>query len=178
MITKRMIDEDVDNVREMLREHEFVIPGMWTVVWPLLVFYLFVVFMQAVFCIEYDFETHKSQKEDFSSLLPACAITFIAVAGALNARARYLCLPEIVRKKSLIVRYIRRKVLIYVLLWMIIFHGAGICALLSPDIAPITSAMSLLIGLFVLNVAFNIDMARFELSALNKIYDLWKDNRL
>jgi len=178
MITKRMIDEDVDNVREMLREHDFVIPGMWTVVWPVLVFYLFVVFMQAVFCIEYDFETHKSQKEDFSSLLPACAITFIAAVGALNARARYLCLPEVVRKRSIIIRFVMRKVQFYIFLWVGLFIGVGICALLSPDIEPIVSAMSLLLGLGVLHIAFNIDMARFELSALNKIYDLWMDNRL
>ena len=178
MITKRMIDEDVDNVREMLREHDFVIPGMWTIVWPVLVFYIFIVFMQAVFCIEYDFETHKSQKEDFSSLYYVCLIAFIAAMGALNGRARYLCLPEVVRKKSLIVRFIRRKVLIYTLLWMTVFLGTGVCALFTPDITPDDSESSLFLGLIILFFLFNIDMARFELSALNKLYDLWKENKL
>ncbi|OIX90659.1 hypothetical protein [Pantoea sp. Ae16] len=185
MITKRMIDEDVDNVREMLRKHDFVIPGIWTVVWPVLIFFIFVVGMQMIFCIEFDPEVIKARendsfaktRDDFSVYFVGM-VAFIAAMGVLNGRARYLCLPEVVREKSLIVRFIRRKVMIYIIIWMTIFLGTGICVLLSPDVTSEDSESSLFYGFIILFFLFNIDMARFELSALNKLYDLWKENKL
>lgn len=178
MITKRMIDEDVDNVRKMLREHDFVIPGIWSVTWPVLVFFMIPPFLQILFSLEVSPDSGRLQIKDYFSVFFSAFITLMASLATLSFRARYLSLPEVVRTHSVIIKFLLCKVKIYGLLWMISYICIGLCVLLSVDIEPSVSAVGLLCTLFLTVMFFHIDMARFELSALNKIYDLWKENKL
>ena len=178
MLTKKMIDDDVDKIREMLREHDFVIPGIWTVTWPVLVFFMIPPVLQIFFSLEVSPDSGRIQIEDYFPVFFSAFITLMVSLATLSFRARYLSLPEVVRTRSAVINLLLFKVKFYGLLWMSSYICIGLCVLLSVDIEPSVSAVGLLCTLFLTVMFFNIDMARFELSALNKIYDLWKDNRL
>nr|WP_314688503.1 hypothetical protein [uncultured Pantoea sp.] len=177
MLTKEMIDDDVDKIREMLRGQGFVIPGLWMIVWPVVLFFAFIVFVQIYICSHYVFDDDFHGNRYFDVLFTGM-MALIASLGAMNARARYFCIPKEIRKSSVIIRFIVKKTILYTLIWVGIYLCTGAYVLNSPKAALSTVSLSFFISGLLLMFIFNIDMARFELSALNKIYELWKENKL
>lgn len=178
MITKRMIDEDINKIREILREHDFVIPGMWQIISPVLCFLVVPPVLQVLFSIEVSTDSGQVGISDFFSIYFTAFITLLVSLASLNFRSRYLSFPKAIRNQSVIIKLVVFKVRVYAALWMCGYICIGLYVLMTPEIRPYVSAMGLLGTLFLAVTMFNIDMARFELSALNKLYDLWKENKL
>jgi len=177
MLTKKMIDDDMDKIMGMLREQGFVIPGLWAVAWPVVLFFMFIVFVQVYICSQYVFDDDFHSDRYFDVLFTGM-MALIASLAAMNARARYLCIPKEVRKSSVIIRLMVKKTILYILIWVGIYLCAGAYVLNSSGASLSTASLSFFISGLMLMFIFNIDMARFELSALNKLYDLWKKNKL
>lgn len=173
MITHKIIQQETEELKQILKQGDLEIPSMWTCLWPGLSVALWL-----LLCLLLSFNSSLFVRDfkGFDILVPlafCCFIGLMITLGTANARGTYLSVPSGFRQQSQLYAFFGKKIKQYALVYIVVM-GVMPYLLLFLGVGLLLYAF---IGMFftlILIFVFSIDIGRYQLSMISSIIDACK----
>lgn len=175
MITNKIIQQETEELKQILKQGELEIPSMWTCLWPGLGITLWL-----LICILLSFNSslfvrHFKGFDILGPLVFCFFMGFMITLATASARGTYLSVPSGFRQRSKLYAFFGRKIKQYAFVYMIVMGGIPYI-LLVMGIGLFSYAF---IGIFItviMGFVFSIDIGRYQLSMLSSIINTCKND--
>ena len=177
MITNKIIQQETEELKQILRQGDLEIPSMWTCLWPGLGITLWL-----LLCVLLSINSGLivSARQTFELGLPLFFCLFIGLMITLataSARGTYLSVPSDFRRKSQLYAFFGRKIKQYALVYMLVMGGVPYLLLvLGIGLFPYV-----FISIFltvIMGFVFSIDIGRYQLSMLSSVINACKGDKV
>lgn len=174
MITNKIIQQEMDELKHALKQGDFDIPSMWTCIWP---GGLLVIWCEMCAFISYFI----SGKERYFNVETLFSFAFCFVMGVIlgvglaNGRATFLSVPHSFRCNSKVYSFFSAKLKMYGVVFLLLVLASSIFfgVLDLGDGFP----FSLLIIVIFFGVIINVDFSRYQLSLLTSTIEMFKGDK-
>lgn len=175
MITHKIIQQETEELKQILKQGDLEVPSMWTCLWPGLVVALWL-----LLCLLLSFNSSLFVRDfkRFDILVPlafCCFMGLMITLGTASARGTYLSVPSCFRQQSQLYAFSSKKIKKYALVYIVVM-GAMPYLLLFLGVGLFFYAI---IGMFftvILVFVFSIDIGRYQLSMLSSIINACKSD--
>ncbi|MEB7891788.1 conjugal transfer protein TraS [Hafnia alvei] len=175
MITNKIIQQETEELKQILKQGDLEIPSMWTCVWPGLGITLWLL-LCVLLSINSGFIVSAKQGSELEVPLIFCVFMGLMITlGTANARGTYLAVPHDFREKSQLYAFFGRKINQYALVYMLVMGGMPFVILFLG----LNLSIYALIGIFftvILIFILSIDISRYQLSMLSSIINTCKSD--
>lgn len=173
MITNKIILQEVEHLRVLFREGGSEIPSMWQCFWPGLSIMVWMVGWPLAF-YGYQFVFYDLPDPASMGMAASVALGFFVglfiMLGIVNGRALYLSIPKKFRAASMLCRLISTKFRGYLLTYTIGYSALiVICSFFV--FGSIYSCVLTIVGSFGLMMYMNVDLNRYQLTALTSLLE-------
>lgn len=173
MITNKIIRQETEELKQILKQGDLEIPSMWTCLWPGLSVALWL-----LLCLLLSFNSSLFVRDfkGFDILVPlafCCFIGLIITLGTANARGTYLSVPSEFRQKSQLYAFFGKKIKQYAIVYLVVMGGMPYLIL----VMGLGLFLYMFIGMFftlILTFVFSIDIGRYQLSMISSIVNSCK----
>lgn len=173
MITNKIIQQETEELKQILKQGDLEIPSMWTCVWPGLGITLWLL-LWVLLSINSGLIVNAKQGYELEVPLIFCVFMGLMITlGTANARGTYLAVPHDFREKSQLYAFFCRKIKQYALVYMLVMGGMPFVILFLG----LNLSIYALIGIFftvILIFILSIDISRYQLSMLSSIINTCK----
>ncbi|MCE9902119.1 conjugal transfer protein TraS [Hafnia paralvei] len=175
MITHKIIQQETEELKQILKQGDLEVPSMWTCLWPGLVVALWL-----LVCLLLSFNSSLFVRDfkGFDILVPlafCCFMGLMITLGTANARGTYLSVPSGFRQKSQLYAFFGKKIKQYALVYIVVMGGMPYL-LLFLGLGLILYAF---IGMFftvIMGFILSIDISRYQLSMLSSVINACKSD--
>lgn len=175
MITNKIIQQETEELKQILKHGELEIPSMWTCIWPGLGITLWL-----LICVILSFNSNLFFRDiqglDILGPLVFCLFMGIMITLATaSARGTYLSVPSEFRRKSQLYTFFGRKIKQYAFVYAFIM---GALPFLLLEIG-IRLFLYPFIGIFltvIMGMVLSVDIGRYQLSMLSSIINACKSD--
>lgn len=175
MITNKIIQQETEELKQILKHGELEIPSMWTCLWPGLGTTLWL-----LLCVFLSINSSLFVRDfkGFDILVPLVFCLFMGLMITLataSARGTYLSVPSKFRQQSQLYAFFGKKIKQYALVYIVVMGGMPYL-LLSMGVGLLLYAF---IGGFftvILGFVLSIDIGRYQLSMLSSIINACKSD--
>lgn len=173
MITNKIIRQETEELKQILKQGDLEIPSMWTCLWPGLGVTLWL-----LLCLLLSFNSSLFIR-DFKGLDVLAPLGFCLFMGLMitmataSARGTYLSVPSEFRQKSQLYAFFGKKIKQYAIVYLVVMGGMPYLIL----VMGLGLFLYMFIGMFftlVLIFVFSIDIGRYQLSMISSIIDACK----
>lgn len=175
MITNKIIQQETEELKKILKQGDLEIPSMWTCVWPGLGITLWLL-LCVLLSINSGLIVSAKQGSELEVPLIFCVFMGLMITlGTANARGTYLAVPHDFREKSQLYAFFGRKIKKYALVYMLVMGGMPFVILFLG----LNLSIYALIGIFftvILIFISSIDISRYQLSMLSSIINACKSD--
>lgn len=174
-VTHKMIQEDVNNVIHILKNKDMEIPSAWQCMRPGL-FILMGIGLWAIAVAWDRLGSPNSLTRNFAvdSVYFSLFIGVFIFIGSFLSCSQYFSLPEEIRRSSIMLKIIRRKALVYLVVWVVFNITMGVRTVVYMYDPAFTSTVYLLASLIVGVIAFSVDMGRYNFSLFSSAIAAWR----
>lgn len=177
MITNKIIQQETEELKKILKQGDLEIPSMWTCLWPGLGITLWLL-LCVLLSINSGLIVSAKQGSELEVPLVFCVFMGLMITlGTANARGTYLAVPHDFREKSQLYAFFGRKIKQYALVYMLVMGGMPFVILFLG----LNISIYALIGIFftvILIFVLSIDISRYQLSMLSSIVDSCKKDNI
>ncbi|HAT1582293.1 conjugal transfer protein TraS [Klebsiella oxytoca] len=173
MITNKQILQEVEDLKLKLKSGETEIPSMWCCFWPGISVLLWMIGWPLII---YGYKMHflqvpgKAQTAIAVSVAIGFAAGLFIMLNIVNGRALYLSIPKSFRVTSALCRFISTKFRGYLLTYIISYAALiVVCSLFVYG--PVYSCVLTIVGSFGLMMYMNVDLNRYQLTALTSLLE-------
>ena len=175
MITNKIIQQETEELKQILKQGDLEIPSMWTCVWPGLGITLWLL-LCVLLSINSGLIVSAKQGSELEVPLIFCVFMGLMITlGTANARGTYLAVPHDFREKTQLYAFFGRKIKQYALVYMLVMGGMPFVILFLG----LNLSIYALIGIFftvILIFILSIDISRYQLSMLSSIINTCKSD--
>ena len=173
MITNKQILQEVEELKFKFKTGETEIPTMWRCLWPgLSVMGLMICLPLVLYgCQMYFFDPPNVARTAIAaSVLIGFAAGLFIMLNIVNGRALYLSIPKSFRDTSVLCRFISTKFRGYLMTYIISYAALiVVCSLFVYG--PVYSCVLTIVGSFGLMMYMNVDLNRYQLTALTSLLE-------
>ncbi|WP_282808372.1 conjugal transfer protein TraS [Hafnia alvei] len=175
MITNKIIQQETEELKHILKQGDLEIPSMWICLWPGLGVALWL-----LVCLLLSFNSSLFVRDiqGFNIEVPLMFCLFIGLMitlGTANARGTYLAVPADFRQKSQLYAFFGKKIKQYALVYMLVMGGMPYL-LLVMGIGLFLYAVIGMLFTVILVMVLSIDLGRYQLSMISSIIDACKSD--
>lgn len=167
-ITNKMIKEDVAMLSRVFLNHECEVPPFWKCMRLGLSIFVGLVSWQTFFAL-----TTENFSGGFSIFL-AVFFGFIIILSCFGMSARYYSLPEGIREKSIIIRFVKTKIKYYAFSLMLMYVIFTLGLRMTEVFIPVACIVFLFVTFIITFMIFLADMGRYDLSLFNAAISAWR----
>ncbi|MBU9833689.1 hypothetical protein J1786_02420 [Rahnella sp. L72c] len=167
-MTNKMIKDDVAMISSVFLNHECEVPPFWKCMRLGLSIFVGVVSWQTLFALT---------TEHFSggiSIFFAVAIGFIIILSCFGMSAKYYSLPEEIRGKSIVIRFMKTKIKHYALFVVSMYVIFTLGFRMTEFFFPVACIGFLFVTSIITFMIFLADMGRYDLSLFNAAISAWR----
>lgn len=167
-MTNKMIKEDVAMISRAFLNQECEVPPFWKCMRPGLSIFVGLVSWQTFFALT---------TKNFSggiSIVFAVFIGFIIFISCFGMSAKYYSLPDEVRGKSIIIRFMKTKIKYYACFVMLMYVMFTLALRMTDVFIPVACIIFFFITFFISFFIFLADMGRYDLSLFNAAISAWR----
>lgn len=167
MLTHKIIQGEIEELKQILAHQDLEIPPFWRCIWPGLVCMLWFLLSSYLSYWSSDFATGLDK---IASMVFAGGVGVFSIIATANIRSLFLSLPESFRKKSLFFGFLAKKCKVY---GVVVFVTFACLAFLSAYnginavVFIVVTGFSLLLTIMVMN----IDLGRYQLATLTSVIE-------
>jgi hypothetical protein len=173
MITNKIIQQEMEELKQVLKHGELEIPSMWTCIWPGLGITLWL-----LLCVMLSFNSNlfvgDIQGLDILGPLVFCLfVGFMITLATASSRGTYLSVPSEFRLKSQLYTFFGKKIKKYAFVYAVIM---GVLPFLLLEIG-IRLFLYPFIGIsltVIMGMVLSVDIGRYQLSMLSSIINACK----
>ncbi|QIP58262.1 conjugal transfer protein TraS [Hafnia alvei] len=171
MITNKIIQEEIEEIKQILKQGDLEIPSMWTCLWPGLGVALWLLMCSYLGnCL-----SSYNDWDKLTSIVFSIFLGLLITIGSASGRASFLSIPNSFRKRSQAYKFFGSKIKKYTLSYMFVMGGI----LILTSALSMGDAWGVSLG-FVFSIAiyfiFHIDMGRYQLSMLSSVINACKSD--
>lgn len=170
MITKKIIDEEIVELKSLLINGDAEVPGFWVCMWPGLVITIWNIIC-ALISTDKDYV---SGNDSFMAVSFSLFISIIILLGISSGRALVLSAPISFRKRSILFIFLAKKMRVYACVYMLLVLIVSVYNRFFY-----TTSFSFLFLLIIMTVGvgvfINIDLSRYQLHALTSVLNSFKE---
>lgn len=175
MITNKVIRQETEELKQILKNGDLEVPSMWTCLWPGLGITVWLL-LCVLLSINSGLIVSSWQGSELEVPLFFCVFMGLMITlGTANARGTYLAVPADFRRRSQLFAFFGRKIKQYALVYMLVMGGMPFLLLILGQKLSIYA----LIGIFftvILVFVLSIDIGRYQLSMLSSIINACKSD--
>lgn len=175
MITNKIIQQETEELKQILKQGDLEIPTMWTCIWPGLGITLWLL-LCVLLSLNSGLIVSARQGSELEVPLFFCVFMGLMITlGTANARGSYLAVPFGFRQKSQLYAFFGRKIKQYALVYMLMMGGMPFLLLFLG----LNLSIYALVGIFFtvfMGFVFSIDIGRYQLSMLSSIINACKSD--
>ncbi|WP_300002341.1 conjugal transfer protein TraS [uncultured Cedecea sp.] len=171
MISNHKILQEVEALKILFKKGGNEVPGMWRCFWPGL---SVVAWMTSWPLVLYGYQMMQYELSNKASIGIAASVIIGFLAGVfimlqvVNSRALYLSIPQSFRETSVLCRFVSTKFRRYLFTYLVSY--AVIIVLCSWFVyGAIYSTIGLIISSFSFMIYLNVDLNRYQLTALTSL---------
>lgn len=175
MITNKIIQQETEELKQILKSGDLEIPSMWTCLWPGLGITLWL-----LLCVLLSINSSLFVRDfkGFEILVPVVFSLFMGLMITLataSARGTYLSVPSGFRQQSQLYAFFGKKIKQYALVYIVVMGGMPYL-LLYMGVGLLIYAF--IGGLFTVILWFvlSIDIGRYQLSMLSSVINACKND--
>lgn len=167
-VTNKMIKEDVAMISRVFLNQECEVPPFWKCMRPGLSIFVGLVAWQTFFAL-----TTKNFSGGFSIVM-AVGLGFIFLISCFGMSARYYSLPEEIREKSIVIRFMKTKIKYYSFSVMLMYVMFTLALRMTEIFIPVACIGFLFVIFIITFMIFLADMGRYDLSLFNAAISAWR----
>ncbi len=170
MITKKIIDEEIVELKSLLINGDAEVPSFWVCMWPGLVLTIW----NIICALTSTDKDYVSGNDSFMAVAFSLFISVIILLGISSGRALLLSVPISFRTKSILFIFLARKMKVYACVYMLLVLIASVYNRFFY-----TTSFPFLFLLIVLTIGMgiiiNIDLSRYQLHAFTSVLNSFKE---
>jgi hypothetical protein len=175
MITNKIIQQETEELKQILKQGDLEIPSMWTCLWPSLII---IMWMEVCATINFIISTSHSNLGSLR-LFPFVFCFFMGVilgVGVANGRGVFLSVPKLYRKQSETYAFFRLKLKKY--FYFFVFMTAVVSVVSGVLGFPeIVFTVLLIFLVVIMGMVMNVDFSRYQLSLLTSTIEVFKGDK-
>lgn len=169
MITKKIIKDEIEELKYSLSHGEAEIPSFWSCLWPGLIIFGWNVIC-AIISVDYNYI---AGRYIFWVVVFPGAVGLIVLLGVASARSLFLSVPKSFRIQSIMYRFFSKKIATYALVYMMVIILLAIYNRVFND-SPFPFGFMVLFMTILFGIVMNLDVSRYQLSALTTLIESFK----
>lgn len=170
MLTHRIIQGEIEELKQILAHKDLEIPPFWHCVWPGLVCMLW--FLSSSY-FSYWQNEYATALDKMAAMIFALAMSVFSVVTISNIRGLFLSLPVSFRKKSIIFKCLSIKCRVYGVFILILFSCFAFTFSYYTVNAIVFCVVTGFCNILIIMV-MNIDLGRYQLATLTSVIELFK----
>lgn len=174
MLTHKIIQSEIDELKQILVHKDLEIPSFWRCIWPGLV--CMVWFLLSSY-LSYWLSDYASGLEKIAAMVFAGAIGVFSIVIIANTRSHFLSLPESFRRESKFFNYLTVKCKAYGVFILIIFPCLAFY-FSSIHLNAIVFSVITFFSILVTMMVMNIDLGRYQLATLTSVIESVKSKEV
>lgn len=175
-ITQKMIQDDIRQTLDFLKNKEIEIPSSWMCMKLGLTFFLGMVIWQIYVASSYLVIQGKiNEMYAYGSIGFTSFLGFIVFITSTSLLGRYYSLPKELRENGLIVNLYRKKLANFMFSWGGVNIVAGIITKTMVINPLFGSSVIQLLSLIVFTFFFTVDIGRYDLALFNSVINAWRN---
>lgn len=174
MLTHKIIQSEIEELKQILAHKDLEIPSFWRCIWPGLVCMLW--FLLSSY-LSYWLSDYASGLERIIAMVFAGAIGFFSIVVIANTRSHFLSLPESFRRESKFFNYLAVKCQAYGIFILIIFPCLAFY-FSSIHMNAIAFSVITFFTILVTVMVMNIDLGRYQLATLTSVIELVRNKEI
>ena len=177
MITNKIIQQETEQLKQILKQGDLEVPSMWTCLWPGLGITLWLLFC-ILLSINSGLVVNASQSSELEVPLFFCLFMGLMITlWVASARGTYLSVPSSFRKNSQLYAFFGRKIKQYALIYMMVMGGMPFLLLILGMKISIYAVIDIFCTV-IMGFILLIDIGRYQLSALSAIINACKNENV
>lgn len=177
MITNKVIQQETEELKKILKQGDLEIPSMWTCLWPGLGITLWLL-LCVLLSINSGLIVSDRQVSDLEVPFIFCIfIGFMITLATASARGTYLAVPSDFRQKSRLYNFFGKKIKQYALVYMLVMGGMPFLLLLLGLNLSIYAVVDIFCTV-VMGFVLSIDIGRYQLSVLSSVINACKGDKV
>lgn len=171
MITKKIIIDEVDDLKFVLSQENIEIPSFWSCIWPGII----IVSWNMVCATISATNDYISDNDAFWIVVFSGLVSLIVLLGTASGRTLFLSVPESFRRRSVIYCFFAKKIAIYACLYMVMTFLFAIYARTFYSTA-FPFGFYLIFSTISFGIIMNLDFGRYQLSALVSLIESFREH--
>lgn len=168
MITNKIIQQETEELKQILKQGDLEIPTMWTCIWPGLGITVWLL-LCILLSINSGLIVNDRQLSDLEIPLIFCFfIRFMITLATASARGTYLSVPSEFRQKSQLYAFFGKKIKQYTLIYMLVMGGMPFLLLLLGLNLSIYAVVDIFCTV-IMGMVLSVDIGRYQSSMLSSI---------
>lgn len=173
MITNKIIQQETEELKQILKQGDLEIPTMWTCIWPGLGITVWLL-LCILLSINSGLIVNDRQLSDLEIPLIFCFfIGFMITLATASARGTYLSVPSEFRQKSQLYAFFGKKIKQYTLIYMLVMGGMPFLLLLLGLNLSIYAVVDVFCTV-IMGMVLSVDIGRYQSSMLSSIINSCK----
>ena len=167
-MTNKMIKDDVAMLSRVFLNEECEVPSFWKCMRPGLSIFVGLVAWQTFFALT---------TKNFSggiSIVFAIFLGLIIFISCFGMSAKYYSLPDEIRQKSIVIRFVKTKIKYYAFFVMLMYMMFTLALRMTDIFIPVACIIFFFITFFISFFIFLADMGRYDLSLFNAAIAAWR----
>jgi len=175
MITNKVIQEEIEEIKQILKQGDLEIPSMWTCLWPGVMMVIWLEVCATINFVIVSTHTNLASLRLFPFLFCFWMGVILGI-GIANSRGIFLSVPESYRKRSEIYSFFSLKLKKY--FWFFVFVTALVS--IASGFLGLPEIVFLVILIFlsvIVGMIMNVDFSRYQLSLLTSTIETFKGDK-
>lgn len=167
MLTHKIIQGEIEELKQVLAQQNLEIPSFWRCIWPGLACMLW--FLLSSY-LSYGLSDYASGFDRITAMIFAGAMGFFSIVVIANTRSHFLSLPQSFRRKSKFFSYLSRKCKAYCAFIMTLFPCLAFY-FSSIHFNALAFSVITFFCMIVTIMVMNIDLGRYQLTTLTSLIE-------